>query len=238
MKNNKTITRKVVFVIFLMLSSSSALATIMELQPGLIEAKDAQIVNDNGTKANSNYQSPYLITNWTNNYRSIGLIQFDLGDIPNDVEIVSASLSLFHHSNSSLNSQYDLFRVTSDWDELGVTFNTAPTHEAIASASMVISDISTRVFRSWDITSLVSGWISGAFENYGMWIEEAPIQGSATAQFFSSDNGPFGHSSQRPKLTIEYATVPEPNTLLLFMACFLGLTILNFSSAKKRKMIL
>ena len=124
-----------------------------------------------------------MIVNWSDNYRSIGLIQFDLSALPAGAMVSSATLSLFHGSNGNNGSQYDIFRVTSAWDESTVTFDTAPTFDPTAVSSLIIADNNYGLFRDWDITSLLLGWTDASFANYGMWIEEVPVQGSATAYF-------------------------------------------------------
>lgn len=204
------------------LSFSSANAAVVTLQPD--NGKDAEIVN--GFYQDSNFgNSSELIANWVGNQRSIGLIEFDLTSVPAG-SVTSATLSLMHSGNSNFGSRYDVFRITSAWDEATVTFNTAPTIDPVAVASLVITDNLVGVYRNWDVTETVAGWLSGAYENYGFWIEEVPIQGTATAYFVSSD----GSSSSDPKLTIDVASVPEPTALGL-----LGLSFLGLAAARRRR---
>jgi hypothetical protein len=65
---------------------------------------------------------------------------------------------------------------------------------------------------------LVQDWVGGSVVNYGMWIEEIPVQGSSNAFFDSSD----AVESQRPILTVNFSqpSVPEPATLIVWS--FLG----------------
>jgi len=173
-------------------------AAVLTLQPD--DGKDAQVAN--GGQADSNFGSyDNLITNWGGNLRSIGLVEFDLSALPAGASIVSATLSLFHSSNACPDCRYDVFRVTSAWEESTVTFNSAPTFDSTAAASLIIGDGSSNVFRDWDVTSLVAAWASGAFANHGLWVEEIPVQGDAIAYFDSSDSS----AGLEPRLTIEYA---------------------------------
>lgn len=75
--------------------------------------------------------------------------------------------------------------------------------------------VSGNVFRQWDVTTVAQSWVSGLFPNDGLWIEEIPVRGNATAYFASSD---AGGTDQDPRLTVDFANaaaVPEPASLLL-----------------------
>ena len=158
----------------------AANATVVVLQPPGATGKDTQI--DNGAP-NTNWEpvaavSRYLTVNWQDNNRSIGLIEFDLSSIPGGAAISSATLSLYHELNTCNPCRYDVFRITSAWTEGTVTYNTAPTIDPVAWASLVIGDSSAELYRSWDVTALVSAWVNGVYSNFGMWIEEIPVQGT------------------------------------------------------------
>jgi hypothetical protein len=184
---------------------SSALAEVIVLQPGPAAGKDAQI--GDGDVAHSNHEADEdLVINWGGNNRSIGLLQFDLGAIPSFAMVSSATLTLYHSANTNVGQRYDVFRTTSAWDEATVTFNTRPTFDPVEFSSLVIPEDLDDVFRTWDVTALVSGWVNGSFPNHGMWIEEVPIAGDGTAYFLSSD----ASEVFRPSLTVEWA-VPEPS---------------------------
>jgi len=226
----KKMTPQIILLVALFGFGMSANAILLELTPGPTDGKDAQI--SNGSTSDDNFGTYNdLIINWLGNLRSIGLIEFDLSVIPSNATINSAELSLFQKNNSNQNVYtYDLFRVTSSWDESTVTFNSSPSFDTTAVASLLIPDGNRNLYRnSEDITSLVSGWVDGTYDNYGMWIEEIPIQGSAYAYFGSSDD----IEGQRPIFRANYSVpkpVPEPTTLALF-----GLGLAGLGFARRRK---
>lgn len=198
-------------------------ATILTLQPDGASGIDAQIAD--GVYSSNNFADDgNLIINWIDNNRSIGLIQYDLSQIPDGSSVDSAILDLYHTNNISNGTTYDIFRITSAWDENSVTFNTSPSIDPIAVSSLTIFDNDTFVHRTWDITTLVDDWVNGTYMNYGMWIEEIPISGDGVAYFASSDwNVGYSAGEERPKLTVDYQPVPEPSTFILFGAGLAGL---------------
>lgn len=215
---------KCIVTVGLLTGLTAAQAVLINIQPGGAAGKDAQISDD--VTANTNFgTNQRLIINWSGNFRSIGLVEFDLSGIPTGATINSATLDLFHSLNGNLNRRYDVFRTTSSWSEGTVTFNTAPTFAATAVASLVILDNNTEVHRQWDVTNTVSNWVDGTFTNFGFWVEEIPVQGLGSAYFESSDTAT---ASERPLLIVDYS-IPEPYTLALMV---LGLAGLRYSKRK------
>jgi hypothetical protein len=201
--------------------STAANATVITLQPGP-EGKDAALVN--GSLADLNFGDlPSIVASFSGDLRSIGLLEFDLSSIAAG-SVNSAFLDLFHLFNSSAGITYSIFRVTSAWDEATVTFNTAPLIDPVAVSSVTIArfDSRTSLTRTWNITDLVSGWVSGAYQNYGLWIEEVPIQGAGRA-FFSSSDSAF--PERHPRLTVDYTPIPEPGTTWLLMLAIGALAV-------------
>ena len=200
---------------------SPALAEVTVLQPGPAAGKDAQI--GDGDVANSNHETDEdLVINWGGNNRSIGLLQFDLGAVPSSATVSSATLTLYHSANFNVGKRYDVFRTTSAWDEATVTFNTGPTFDPVEFSSLVIADDVEDVFRTWDVTALVAGWVNGSFSNHGMWIEEVPIAGEGNAYFLSSDAA----EEFRPSLTVEWI-IPEPSAFAIATASLIGLSAMR-----------
>lgn len=229
MHNGIRLAAAVLFVCFTGMTVDAGLVT---LNPGPTDGKDAALTS--GTPWLNVGDNTSFILNWGGDFRSIGLIEFDLSAVPSGSTINSAVLSLFHSANSNLGSQYDVFRVTSPWSEATVTFDTAPSFDPTPVGSLTIADASVSVYRDWDVTSLIQGWANGAFANDGMWIEEIPVAGSATAYFDSSDSIP----GQRPILTIDFmspaSATPEPAAFALFAMGGLGLIFVQRRRARSR----
>jgi hypothetical protein len=198
--------------LFLVVTSSfEASGAVLELRT----AKDAHIT-DSPNFITQNLSDGGLIRNWSNNARSIGLIEFDLDALPTNPKIISASFSLFQSNPGNAGSVYDIFQVTSSWSESTVTFATAPSIAPQAVSSTVIPT-NAGGFCTWDITTLVQGWLSG-MPNFGMWIEEVPIAGAATGWFHGTESR---DEAIRPFLTINY--VPEGSTFGMLLVSIITL---------------
>lgn len=192
------------------------------IQPA--NGKDSQIVN--GALADTNLgNNGFVIDNWSGNLRGIGLIEFDLSAYAG-MSVSSATFSLFHMFNADPGTTFNVFRITSGWDENTVTFNTAPSFEPVAVASLTIPDVGINLYRDWDVTAVVNGWLGGAYGNFGLWIEEIPVQGSGVAYFASSDNA----NGNGPRLAMD---VPEPASLALVALALMAAT--GASRAARRR---
>ncbi len=185
---------------------SSALT--VTLQPG-IEGKDAHLRANSPLDNFGGYVD--LTVNWADQSPDKGLLEFDLSSVAG-VTVTGATLSLYHSSNGGNGATFDLFRNTSAWDEGTVTWDTAPTYDPVAASSLNIADGFTSVWRDWDVTALVQGWITGTNDNYGMTISRIDQPNSVV--YFASSDYTIGYG---PKLTINYEAnvVPEPSTYLL-----------------------
>ena len=124
------------------------------------------------------------------------LIEFDLGGIPNDVTINSASL-LLKSFESQDNFGVELFSVSNPWGEvaaaLGASWNEredgvnwdSPGADYDAGA-IAYSD--PGLFYSWDVTQLLDDWITEAKSNYGVLLGSS-LPGNGTVSFYSSESG-------------------------------------------------
>lgn len=174
------------------------------LQPDSTAGKDTQLSSHLPDNNWGTYPSlgVGLSSDGTELYRS--LVQFDLSSIPSGSVINSATLSLYcDEEASSTDDNVWVHRATASWSESTATWNNQPSHEATASAVTTITGLG---WFSWDIKSLVQGWVNGSFPNYGMKLIGEETDTGSWKIFYSSDVGVY--PTLRPKLTITYNRYP------------------------------
>jgi hypothetical protein len=130
--------------------------------------------------------------------RNRAFIIFDLGLIPNNAIINSATLSIY--GNAGYNKQVDIHKLTGAWDDT-TTWNTHPSFDPTPSASFTRAAAAGSI--SVDITTLVREWVNGAL-NYGLLLK------NTDESLLSSNDGynSFDDSSNQPTLTIDYTVPP------------------------------
>jgi hypothetical protein len=171
-------------------------------------------------------------------------LRFPLTSIPSAATIVSARLEMYVHdrrftSGGDLNA--GVYRVTSGgWTEAGLsnptnwTWTTLPGVSPIPQATSTISAVDQ--WYSWNVTSLVSNWVSGAWQPYGMMLSSDPVDDGNTLQDDQavSARSRGGTPGLGPRLVVVYSLarapaasrpseIPEPSTLVLLgggMAAF------------------
>lgn len=166
--------------------------------------EDALIRSDAPTK---NYGASGSLTTSSDGsaYRH-GLLMWNLSSIPANAAILSADATLTVVLFGGANVGAHL--LTSVWDDDTVTWasfleNTPMTAtSAVFPTSAVTFPASMQSTAS--ITKLVRGWVSGAYPNYGIELEQDDTNGLTT--FASSDDSNVSH---RPALDVCY-TVPDP----------------------------
>lgn len=174
--------------------------TCLTLQRGASGAvADAQIASDKptthyGSKTAANVNGGAVV-------RQL-LLRFDLGAVPASSIVTSASLTLSgYQSTFGATSTLRVHKILAPWAESTVTwalFNGSFSPLVEASA---INNRSLASPISFNVKSLVQGWVSGAFANQGLLLEqqEATISGLGTSESASLTN--------RPKLEVCY--VPD-----------------------------
>ncbi|WP_409175830.1 DNRLRE domain-containing protein [Brevibacillus fortis] len=123
------------------------------------------------------------------------LLKFDLGPIPNNAIINSATLKLYNYSNS-VTRQTNVHLVTSVWDNFA-TWNTQPSYDPSIKSSF--SNYPTGQYVSIDIKTLVQDWVNGT-QNLGLLLKDFDESGAGTVRIAYSSEGTY-----KPQLTIDYS---------------------------------
>lgn len=135
---------------------------------------------------------------------SDGLYRFDISSIPLDASIIRATFYLFYNKWTSTNPigrMLNVYRITSDWNEDTVTWNTAPTYNPVASAFSPVP-ATVNVWMEWDVTSDIQEFVSGT-TNYGWRLRDDNYWGTVNiplSQFRTREAG----QELSPYLEIEY----------------------------------
>ncbi|MGD2146785.1 MAG: DNRLRE domain-containing protein, partial [Anaerolineae bacterium] len=118
---------------------------------------------------------------------SRALITFDLEWLPGGSTVNSAYLEATLASAAGLASApLDLYEVEEDWEEMVVTWTDQPMVVSTAEAQATVGTTAGAV--TWDIGSLVQGWLDGTRENRGIELR-GPETGSYWRRVFSSSEG-------------------------------------------------
>jgi hypothetical protein len=137
------------------------------------------------------------------------LIKFNLASISTDAEIISARLYLYSvdntvngpgHSTLSGSNAFILQKVTSDWDESLVTWNTQPSATEEGQILLPASDSALQDYII-NITDLVQGMVNDPLTNFGMMIKLEQERYYRRILFASSDHD---QQTKHPKLEISY----------------------------------
>lgn len=154
--------------------------------------KDSYIASGN---PDSNYGNlTYMIagTIFTTSFY-YSLIQFNLTNLNNVEEAL-----LFLYETSSYKPKINLYRITSNWNESNVTWNTAPLINNYVWNSRQTNGVG---WYYWNITNLIKGWINGTYANYGMMLNSTNTTGTFNFSSFSTRENA---NEYVPKLLVKY----------------------------------
>ena len=184
------------------------------LQPDGFVGKDAYI-DSRLSDSNRGNHNDFPALSWTNGGTLVdgrGLIEFDITDIPDNVIINSAKLSLYSynspangaHSTQSGSNEAVLSRVTSSWDEGIVTWNNQPSITTNNQVFLAASDNNIQDYLDIDVKNLVQDMINDPDNSHGFLMKLVTEQPYRRMIFASSDNA---DSSLHPKLEICYSII-------------------------------
>jgi hypothetical protein len=153
------------------------------------------------------------------------LIRFDTSTLPTDGFILSAKLRLYYYDWGDSNPAgrpLSCYRITSDWDEATVSWNTQPSYASYqTTTTRVPYRINTWI--EWDVKSDVRHFIEGNYENFGWRIADETSWGGYDLPRTRTHSKEYGqnipelrvimldtttHNTQNPDV---YATLKEQN---------------------------
>ncbi len=157
-----------------------------------------------------------------------GLIAFDLGLIPDGATITEATLDLFAfgtgfsgplpYGHDGDNASW-LCRITEDWDEMEVTWNTKPEITDVDQVILPASTDPNEDYLGIDVKTLIQYFTSHPAENFGLAIRLQDESPTAGLMFHSSD---YADESKWPTLHVTYTeqtqeiiTAGEMNSIII-----------------------
>lgn len=126
------------------------------------------------------------------------LLQWDLSAIPAGSEVTSATITI--NVTNPTGGTYELYRISSPWEECQVTWNTRPSREMTVRGPVGPASTGTHTITlNNDDVALVQSWVDGSTPNYGIM-----IVGSDVPDGLAFDASEASPASNRPRLTITF----------------------------------
>jgi hypothetical protein len=147
----------------------------------------------------------------TSGWANDGLIKFNLSKLPAGSTIKSAKLYLYYYrwqDNYPAGRELNLYRITSDWDEDTVTWNTAPSYNQTPTANSSVPS-SVNIWMEWNVKSDVKDFVLGT-PNYGWRLIDDNYWGFPNIPLVFFRTKEFSHNLSS-YLKIEYTTSRNKN---------------------------
>lgn len=190
------------------------------IQPDAAAGKATFIMTGGSTCANWGRYTRFHVGANASSVRR-GLVQFDLSQIPTGARVVSATLSLYHPDSLRGSGVVDVHRVSQPWAE-GTGVNTCTgdgatwttpwstaggSFDPAVVASLAKSAGDAPSWDTWNITSLVRGWLSGQYANDGVLLKLdneslSPCTTVTNCNYWAYASDDWTDAGYRPKLTI------------------------------------
>jgi hypothetical protein len=129
--------------------------------------------------------------------------RFDLTAIPAAARVQSATLRLTMSTAPAATRTYEVDKVDASWAETTLTWATMPT--AAAATATVASGTTSGVNLTWNVTTDAQSFVANGATNFGWQIKDS-TESSATARTATFRTREWTTATQRPTLTVIYAT--------------------------------
>jgi hypothetical protein len=139
-----------------------------------------------------------------------GLMSFDLSSIPVGSTVISANLNFYAYTDFTVlalqdghcgNNQSKLSRVTSNWNESTVTWNTQPTVSSLHETLLSQSSTQDQDYLNINVASLVQDMVNNPTTSFGFRLALVDEVVTSSLAFCSQD---FANPAKHPSLFIEY----------------------------------
>jgi len=129
--------------------------------------------------------------------------RFDLSAIPATARVQSATLQLTMSTAPTASRTYEVDKVNASWTESALTWTTMPA--ASAATTTVLSGTTSGVNLTWNVTTDAKTFVANSATNFGWQIKDS-TESSATARTATFRTREWTTATQRPTLTVIYAT--------------------------------
>ncbi|MBS2100293.1 DNRLRE domain-containing protein [Carboxylicivirga linearis] len=135
-------------------------------------------------------------------------IDFDLSAIPQEAQIDSAFLSLYFDDDSNYGTEHKgdnsfmIQRITSDWDESTITWNTQPNTTEVNQVNVSSASLPTQDFTDIKLTDLIIDLFENKDNRHGLMLKLENEVVYKLLLIASSDNP---NETIRPKLDVYYS---------------------------------
>jgi hypothetical protein len=130
-------------------------------------------------------------------------VRFDLSSIPSTARVQSATLQLTMSTAPTATRTYEVDKVNAAWAESTLTWTNMPT--AAAATATVASGTTSGVNLTWNVTADAKTFVANSSTNFGWQIKDT-TESSATARTATFRTREWTTATQRPTLTVIYAT--------------------------------
>jgi hypothetical protein len=130
-------------------------------------------------------------------------VRFDLSAIPATARVQSATMQLTMSIAPTATRTYEVDKINATWAETTLTWATIPA--ASAATATVASGTASGVNLTWNVATDAQTFVANSAANFGWQIKDA-TESSATARTATFRTREWTTASQRPTLTVIYAT--------------------------------